>query len=161
MYTLVDNDEMSDIEERIASLGYTLPARAAGTAHFAPAVRSGNLVFVGGHGPLREGTYMKGKLGRDIDVDEGRDAARFAALNCLASLRAEIGDLGRVARIVKLFGMINAAADFTSHTEVLNGASDLVLEVFGDRGRHARAAVGMASLPMGISVELEMIAEVV
>jgi enamine deaminase RidA (YjgF/YER057c/UK114 family) len=130
-------------------------------ATYVEAVRTGNLVFVAGHGPSKDGQLIyKGKLGRDVDVETGYQAAQFVCLNMLASLKVEIGDLDRVKRIVKLLGMVNCVPDFGQQPEVINGASDLLVHVFGERGRHARSAVGMAGLPRGISVEIEMIVEV-
>jgi enamine deaminase RidA (YjgF/YER057c/UK114 family) len=130
-------------------------------AQYVSAVSTGNLVFVAGHGPHRDGELIyKGKLGQDVDVERGYEAAQLVALNMLASLKAEIGDLDRVKRVVKLLGMVNCVPDFGQQPEVINGASDLLVDIFGERGRHARSAVGMASLPRGISVEIEMIVEV-
>jgi enamine deaminase RidA (YjgF/YER057c/UK114 family) len=130
-------------------------------ATYVEAVRTGNLVFVAGHGPSKDGQLIyKGKLGRDVDVETGYQAAQLVCLNMLASLKVEIGDLDRVKRIVKLLGMVNCVPDFGQQPEVINGASDLLVHVFGERGRHARSAVGMAGLPRGISVEIEMIVEV-
>lgn len=152
---------MSRVEQRLKELGLELPEAPPPVANFVGAVRVGSLVFVSGHGPRHEGEYVYlGKLGTDLDVDAGYAAARLVALNCLASLKAVIGDLDNVSRVVKLLGMVNSAPDFTDQPWVINGASDLLVEVFGERGRHARSAVGMASLPMGISVEIEMIVEV-
>jgi enamine deaminase RidA (YjgF/YER057c/UK114 family) len=114
-----------------------------------------------GKGPTKpEGGYVQGKLGQDLSIDEGYQAARLAAIAQLSALKAQIGDLNKVVRIVKVTGMVNAGADFTSHPEVINGFSDFMVEVFGERGKHARAAVGMGSLPRNIAVEVEMIVEV-
>ena len=130
-------------------------------ANYVSAVRVGNLVFLSGHGPTRDGQLVfRGKLGVDMDVATGYQAAQQVALNLLATLKNEIGDLDRVKRVVKLLGMVNCAPDFGQQPEVINGASDLLTEVFGDRGRHARSAVGMQALPRGIAVEIEMIVEV-
>ena len=118
-------------------------------------------MFVSGHGTYRDGEYRHiGKVDSKISIEEAREAARLVILNALASLKAEIGSLDRVTRIVKLLGMVNSDPDFTQQPEVINGASDLLVEVFGDRGRHARSAVGMAALPLGIAVEIEMIVEI-
>lgn len=148
-------------EARLRELGIELPTPPAPVANYVRAVQTGNLVFVSGHGPTRDGkpVYV-GKLGRDLTVEEGYQAARLVMLNCLASLKALIGDLDRVKRVVKLLGMVNSAPDFGDQPKVINGASDLLVELFGERGRHARSAVGMAALPMGIAVEIEMIVEV-
>jgi enamine deaminase RidA (YjgF/YER057c/UK114 family) len=150
-----------DPERRLAELGLSLPEPNKPIANFVPAVRTGNLVFLSGHlpcGPLDP--TKTGRVGRERTIDEGRAAARDVALCLLATLKAEIGDLRRVRRIVRVFGMVYAAEEFTRHPEVINGCSDLLVEVFGERGRHARAAVGMASLPRGSSVEIEMLVEI-
>jgi enamine deaminase RidA (YjgF/YER057c/UK114 family) len=148
-------------EERLAALGIELPSPPPPLATYVRAVTSGNLVFVSGHGTYADGEYRHiGKVDSQISVEEAREAARLVILNALASLRAEIGSLDRVTRIVKLLGMVNSDPDFTRQPDVINGASDLLVEVFGDKGRHARSAVGMASLPLGIAVEIEMIVEI-
>ncbi|HYM68807.1 MAG TPA: RidA family protein [bacterium] len=152
---------MSQVEQRLTAIGLALPPAPASVANYVGAVQVGDLVFVSGHGPVKDGklTY-RGKLGRDFSVAEGYDAARLVMLNALASLRAAIGDLDRVKRVVKLLGMVNSTPDFLQQPEVINGASDLLVELFGDRGRHARSAVGMAVLPFDIAVEIEMIVQV-
>ncbi len=137
-----------EIDARLAGLGITLPDAPAPAANYVPYVVSGNLVFVAGQIPLRDGTLITGKLGADADIDTGREAARVCALNILAQVRAACdGDLDRVRRIVKLGGFVNSAGDFTQQPQVINGVSDLMGEVFGDKGKHARAAVSAASLP--------------
>ena len=152
---------MSQAEDRLKEKGLELPQPPSPMATYVETVRTGSLVFVAGHGPSKDGQLIyKGKLGRDVDVDTGYQAAQLVCLNMLASLKAEIGDLDRVKRIVKLLGMVNCVPDFGQQLEVINGASDLLVHVFGERGRHARSAVGMAGLPRGISVEIEMIVEV-
>lgn len=150
------------VEARLAELGITLPTPARPVANYVQAVTTGDLVFLAGHGPLEpDGGYVTGKVGRDLTLEQGREAARLTAIALLASLKQEIGDLDRVRRIVRVFGMVNADPSFTQHPQVINGASDLLVEVFGEeRGKHARAAVGMASLPIGIAVEIEMVVEV-
>ena len=149
------------IEMKIKEMGLELPAAGTPVANYVPAVRTGNLVFLSGHGPGRyDGTLIKGKVGADLNVDEGYDASRQVALVLLASLKAEIGDLDKVRRIVKLLGMVNCTPDFVDQPKVINGASDLLVDVFGDKGKHARSAVGVNALPMNISVEIEMIVEV-
>lgn len=149
------------IRQRLADLGLELPQLPQPVANYVRTVRTGNLVFLAGHGPLRpDGTYVTGKVGTDLTVEEGYEAARLTALALLSSLEAEIGDLDRVRRIVKVLGMVNADPSFTQHPQVINGFSDLMVELFGERGRHARSAVGMASLPLDIAVEIEMIVEV-
>lgn len=149
------------VERALAGLGLTLPPPPAAVANYVGAVVAGNLVFVAGHGPVKDGqlTY-KGKLGREFTTAQGAEAARLVMLNCLATLKAAIGSLDRVRRIVKLLGMVNGTPDFTEQPQVINGASDLLVSIFGDRGRHARSAVGMGSLPFNIAVEIEMVVEI-
>lgn len=152
---------MSHVEEKLAELGLQLPTPPPPVANYVRAVTVGNLVFLSGHGPSRDGKLVYvGKVGADLDVKTGYDAAQLVMLNCLSSLKEEIGELDRVKRVVKLLGMVNAAPDFGEQPEVINGASDLLTQLFGDRGRHARSAVGMVSLPRGIAVEIEMIVEI-
>ena len=153
---------MSKVEERLAKLGHEVPDPGTPMFNYVGAVRSGNLVFVAGHGPRRaDGEYLyRGKVGQDVDVDTARKAAELVILNCLGSLKQEIGDLDRVTRIVKLLGMVNCGPDFIEQSKVINAASDILVTAYGDAGKHARSAVGMSSLPMGISVEIEMIVEV-
>jgi enamine deaminase RidA (YjgF/YER057c/UK114 family) len=149
------------IEDKLSQLGLKLPAAGKPVANYVPAVRSGNLVFLSGHGPVMDdGSRVTGKVGRDLTLDEGYAAARRIALILLASLKSEIGDLDKVRRIVKILGMVNCTPDFVDQPKVINGASDLLVEIFGDKGRHARSAVGMNALPMNIAVEIEMIVEV-
>ncbi len=146
-------------EERLCELEIELPALPQSVARYASAVRQGNMLYLSGQGPgsLVLG-YKLGKLGVDLTVDEGYDHARLAGLALLSVIRAELGSLDRVRQVVKLFGMVNATPDFKAHPQVINGCSDLFHEVFGDEvGRHARSAVGMVSLPGGISVEVEAI----
>ncbi len=148
-------------ETRLAELGIELPTPPPPVANYVRAVTTGNLVFLAGHGPLRpEGGYVTGKLGKDLTVEEGYEAARLTAIALLASLKAEIGSLDRVQRVVRVEGMVNATPEFTDQSKVINGCSDLLVEVFGERGKHARAAVGMVSLPIGIAVEIQMVVEV-
>lgn len=150
-----------DIEKKLKELGISLPAPPKPLANYVPAVRAGNLLFVSGHGPYNDGkTMVSGKLGKELTIEEGYKTARNVALNCLASVQATLGDLNKVKRVVKLLGMVNCTEDFKDHPKVINGASDLLVEVFGDAGRHARSAVGMQSLPNGIPVEIEMVLEV-
>ncbi len=148
-------------EERMKELGLDLSSAPSPVANYVPAVRTGNLVFLSGQGPRRpEGGMVCGKVGLDLSVEEGYEAAGLVAVGLLSSLRAELGSLDRVKRVVKLLGMVNSTPDFGDQPRVINGASDLLVDVFGERGRHARSAVGMGSLPMGIAVEIEMIVEV-
>ena len=148
------------VEEKLKELGLELPPPATPMANYVPAVRSGNLVFLSGHGPVEKDRIIRGKLGRDLTVEEGYQAARIVAIGLLGSLKGVVGNLDKVRRIVKLLGMVNCEPTFLEHPKVVNGASDLLVEVFGDRGRHARSAVGMNALPVDIAVEIEMIAEV-
>ena len=150
-----------DVEERIASLGITLQEAPAPVANYVNAVRSGNLLFLAGKGPSKpEGGYITGKVGVDLTVEEGYQAGRLAAIAHLTVLKSELGDLNRVVRLVKVLGMVNCAPDFGNQPEVVNGYSDIMVEVFGERGKHARSAVGMNSLPRGIAIEVEVIVEV-
>ncbi len=157
------SNERVGVARRLHELGLTLPpAWQPQGMSFVPCVRSGNLLFVSGHGPRREdGSFITGKLGQDLDWQAGYEAARRVALDLLATVQAELGDLDRVRRIVKLLGMVNSTPDFTKQPLVINGASDLLIAVFGyERGSHARSAVGMVALPTNIAVEIEMIVEV-
>jgi enamine deaminase RidA (YjgF/YER057c/UK114 family) len=148
-------------EDKVKELGLDLSSPSAPVAAYVSAVRTGNLVFISGTIPVRaDGSRIEGKVGPDLTVQQGYDAARLTAVGLLARLRAEVGSLDKVRRIVKLTGFINAPPDFTQHPQVMNGASDLMGEVFGDAGKHARAAVGMGSLPFNVPIEIEMIAEV-
>lgn len=148
-------------EKKLQEMGISLPQTPKPIANYVPAVRTGNLLFVSGHGPYNDGKVAtSGKLGKELTVEQGYQAARNVALNCLASVKGNLGDLDRVKRVVKLLGMVNCTEDFKDQPKVINGASDLLVEVFGDAGRHARSAVGMQSLPNGIPVEIEMILEV-
>ena len=151
----------STAEERLQELGLTLPDVPTPVANYVPTVRTGNLLFVAGQvSRTQDGKSFRGKLGESMGVEEGYQAARSAALRALATMRAALGDLEKVRRIVRVLGMVSATPDFVDHPKVMNGASDLLVEVFGERGRHARCAVGMASLPGGAAVEIEVVAEV-
>ncbi|GGP12294.1 RidA family protein [Nonomuraea glycinis] len=148
-------------EQKIADLGLTLPEVVAPLAAYVPTVRTGDLVYTSGQLPMVEGKlHQTGKLGVDLGVDEGRAQARICALNAVAALKAEIGDLAKVKRIVKVVVFVASAPGFTEQPQVANGASDLLGEVFGDAGKHARSAVGVAALPLDAPVEVELIAEV-
>ena len=148
-------------EQMLEKLGIELFKPAKPAANYTRAVQTGNLVFLAGHGPLRaNGTSIKGRLGDDLTLEEGQEAARIVAISLLSTLKEEIGDLSRVKRIVKVTGMVNCTADFYDQSKVINGCSDLLVEVFGETGKHARAAVGMVSLPFNIAVEIEMIVEI-
>lgn len=152
---------MSQVEEKLRQMGYVLPPPPTPVANYIPGYRAGNLVFLSGVGPrASDGSMITGKLGQDLTVEQGYEAARRCALNLLANLKTIIGDLDKVKHVVKVLGMVNGAPDFARQPEVINGCSDLLVEAFGERGRHARAAVGMGSLPRGIAVEIEMVVEV-
>jgi|HubBroStandDraft_6_1064221.scaffolds.fasta_scaffold889259_1 enamine deaminase RidA (YjgF/YER057c/UK114 family) len=149
-------------EAKLRQLGIELPKVAAPVANYVPATRLGNLVFLAGTGPRNpDGSRPQGKVGRDVTIDEAKQHARNVGLQLLAALRDEIGSLDKVVRFGRVFGMVNAVPDFADHPKVINGCSDLFVEVFGDRGRHARCAVGMGSLPFNMTVEIEAVVEVV
>jgi len=148
-------------EKRLKALGIELPKVSNPVATYVNAVQTGNLLYLSGKGPLAvDGVRPKGKLGREFNIEQGYAHARSTGLDLLAVLKSELGSLDRVKRIVKLLGMVNCLPEFTDPPKVINGCSDLLVEVFGDKGRHARSAVGLNSLPMGIPVEIEMIVEV-
>ncbi len=145
-------------EARLAALGVALPPPPRPIATYATIVEHGGFVYTAGHGPLRpDGTFVQGKLGGGLDVAAGREAARLTGLAILASLRAHLGSLDRVVRCVKVLGIVNAVPEFTEHPQVVNGFSDLRVQVFGDAGVAARSAIGTSSLPAGIAVEIEAI----
>jgi len=149
------------IEQRLKELNIELPSAPAPIANYVRYVQVGNLLFVSGHGPSRDGKMVyTGKVGAGVSVEEGYQAARLVMLNCLASVKEALGDLDRVKKIVKLLGMVNAVPNFNDSPKVINGCSDLLVEVFGDAGRHARSAVGNVMLPNQISVEIEGIVAV-
>ena len=149
-------------ESRIKELGLTLPQPPKPLGNYVPGVRVGNLLFLSGHGPVRVNGVptARGKVGRDLSLEDGYKVAREVGLNLLGSAKTLLGSLDKVKRVVKVLGMVNSAEGFGDQPKVINGFSDLMVEVFGDNGRHARSAVGMAELPMGIPVEIEMILEV-
>ncbi len=150
-----------NVEQKLNELGLTLPQSRNPVANYLPAVGVGNLLFVSGHGPYNDGiTKISGKVGRELNTEEGYQTARNVALNCLASIKATIGDLDKVKRFVKLLGMVNCTNDFKDPPKVINGCSDLLVAIFGDAGKHARSAVGMQALPNQIPVEIEMILEI-
>ncbi|EKF17474.1 RidA family protein [Nitratireductor pacificus] len=153
---------MGKIDDKLASLGITLPATVAPAANYVPARRLGTQVFISGQVPSRDGKDLyTGKLGSDFSTEEGQAAARVCAVNVLAQLRQALdGDLDRVVGVVRLGGFVNAEPDFGEHPKVVNGASDLMVEVFGEAGRHARAAIGCYSLPRNVPVEIEALFEV-
>lgn len=146
--------------ENLKKMGVTLPEPTPPVANYVKFVRTGNLIFVAGHGPCG-GEFKRGKVTEDLTMEEAYQAARLTGVCLVATLNDALdGDLSKVKRIVRVFGMVNAPADFTDQPKVINGASDFLVEVFGDKGKHARAAVGMASLPSNIPVEIEMVVEV-
>jgi enamine deaminase RidA (YjgF/YER057c/UK114 family) len=149
-------------EARLAELGIDLPSGSAPVANYRMAVRTGNLLFVSGHGPAhRDGTRAQGKVGADLDLAEAQEAARLAGVNLVATVRRELGSLDSVRRIVKVLGMVNCAPGFDQTPAVIDGCSNFLVDLFGEEiGSHARSAVGMAELPFGIPVEIEMIVEV-
>ena len=146
------------IAERLHALGLELPPVFPPAANYLGCVVDGGLVHVGGHGPVAGPEIVRGKVGGDLSVDDGYRAARMTALSILATLQAELGDLDHIARIVKVFGMVNVAPGFDRMPAVIDGCSDLLVDVFGAAGRHTRSAVGLAELPFGIAVEIELTA---
>jgi len=152
----------SSIQDRLLELGVHLPAAPAPAANYVPAVRAGNLLFIAGQVPVQDGqAQYLGKVGAELSVEDGQRAARLCAINVLAQVAQALGgDLGRVVRCVRVGGFVNAVPEFTEHPKVVNGASDLLVAVFGEAGKHARTAVGAGSLPRGVAVEVEAVFEV-
>lgn len=150
------------VEARLSELGIKLPEVAAPVANYVGYVKTGNLVFVSGQVPIKDGKFLfQGKLGAAVSLEDGQSAAKLCAINIVAQLKAACdGDLDRVKRIVKLGGFVNSTPEFTDQPKVVNGASDLMVAVFGDKGKHARAAVSAGSLPMGVAVEVDAVAEI-
>ncbi|QTL02497.1 RidA family protein [Aquabacter sp. L1I39] len=149
------------VEQKLAELGITLPTPVAPLANYVPVVRTGNLLMVSGQVSIDgSGKLMTGKLGGGVDIETGRAAARLCAINILAQVKAAVGDLDKVVRVVKLVGFVNSTPDFVDQPKVVNGCSDFFVEVLGDKGRHARSAVGIAALPFDAAVEVEAIIEV-
>lgn len=152
---------MSKVEEKLAQMGYELPPLSPPAGNYLPASRSGNVVWMAGVGSLlADGSRIVGKLGADLTTAQGYEAARWCALNLLARMKAEIGDLDRVSRILKVVGMVNSAPDFTEQAQVVDGASDLFVQLFGESGRHSRSAPGMSALPGNNAVIVECVIEV-
>jgi enamine deaminase RidA (YjgF/YER057c/UK114 family) len=150
-----------DVERRLKELGITLPEPMAPAGRYVPAVRVGDIVFLSGTGPVRpDGSVVTGKVGHDLDLDAAREAARLTGLQILSMLAAELGSLDRVRRVAKLFGMVNCAPGFTRMPAVIDGCSEVLVDVLGDAGSGARSAVGMAELPFGIAVEIEAVVHV-
>ena len=162
------NDPSEDITEHTMSpeqvlddLGIDVGSYGSPVANYISAVQTGNLLFLAGHGPRRrDGSFVTGRLGDDLTVEDGYDASRITAIRMIITLKDFLGDLSRVRRIVDMTGMVAATADFGDHPKVIDGASDLLVQVFGERGRHARAAIGMGSLPFNTAVEFKMIVEI-
>lgn len=149
------------VEQKLKELKIELPTVSKPIANYVTANRVGNLIYLSGKGPQNaDGSYIKGKLGKDMSIEEGQKAARITGIMLLAALKSEIGDLDKVKSIVKVLGMVNCTPDFESQPMVINGFSNLMVEVFGEKGKHARSAVGVAALPFGMPVEIEMIVEV-
>ncbi len=152
---------MPRVEERLREIGVEIPLPPVPQGAYQPAVISGNLIFVSGQLPIKEGELLyRGKVGSEVSVEEGIEAARLAAINSLSIMKRELGDLDRVKRIVKLTGYVSSAPGFGMQAKVVNGASEFFYDVFGDMGRHARAAVGVYELPFGAPIEVEVIAEI-
>jgi enamine deaminase RidA (YjgF/YER057c/UK114 family) len=150
-----------DPESKLKELNIELPPIGKPIANYVHVVRSGNLLFLSGKGPSNaKGEFTTGKVGKDLTIEQGQAAARLTAINQMAVLKAELGDLNKVKRIVKVLGMVNCEADFKDHPIVINGFSDLIVQVFGEKGKHARSAVGMCSLPRNMAVEIELVVEV-
>lgn len=148
-------------EQNLEKLGISLPEASAPIATYVNVVRVGDLLFMSGKGPLKsDETYVTGKLGKDLTIEQGYDAARLAAICHIAVLKGELGSLSKVKRIVKVLGMVNCTDDFTEQPKVINGYSDFMVSVFGEKGRHARSAVGINALPMNVAVEVEVIVQI-
>jgi enamine deaminase RidA (YjgF/YER057c/UK114 family) len=150
-----------DAETNLKEKGIVLIAPSSPVANYVNAVRAGNLLYLAGKGPLKaDNTYVTGKVGKDLTIEQGYEAARITAINHLAVLKNELGSLNKVKRIVKVLGMVNCSEDFKDQPKVINGYSDLMVEIFGDKGKHARSAVGMNALPFNMAVEIEVILEI-
>ncbi len=153
--------QKTDYDKKLKDMGIELFPPQKPIANYVKAVRTGNLIYLAGHGPTKaDGTNITGKLGKDMTLEQGYEAAKQTGIALLSTLKGEIGDLNKVKRIVKVLGMVNCTADFTDQPKVINGFSDLMVGLFGEKGKHARSAVGMISLPNNIAVEVEMIVEV-
>jgi len=151
----------TDVEERLKKLGFELPVVAKPVAEYVPAKRVGNFVYVSGQGPIRDGKAVYvGRVGKEVSLDEAYKAAEICALNCLAAIKLVVGSLEEVEQIVQVRGFVNSAQDFHDQPKVMNGASELLVRAFGDRGRHVRAALGTSNLPGNIPVEIEMVVRV-
>ena len=149
------------IEEKLKELGIELKTPPSPVANYIPVQQTGNLIYLSGQGPRNEsGDFISGKVGSDITAEEAYELARNTAINLVSAMKSYLGSLDKVKKIVKVFGMVNSTSDFTDHPKVINGCSDFFVEVFGNKGRHARSAVGMGSLPNNMAVEIEIIVEV-
>ncbi|MDY0256782.1 RidA family protein [Gudongella oleilytica] len=152
---------MSEIEKKLGELGIILPGQTKSMGNYVTARRSGNILYLSGNGPMREGkVVMSGKLGADLTVEQGYEAARITAINILGVLKSELGDLDKINQFVKVLGFVQSTDDFYDQPKVINGASDLFVEVLGEKGRHARSAIGTCVLPFNLPVEIEVIVEV-
>lgn len=149
------------IAQRLGDMHVTLPEAGKPLGNYVTVVQTGNLLFLSGHTSTKPGREVLGKVGADLSIEQGYAAARSVATDMLATMQDALGSLDRVARVVKLLGMVNSSADFTGHPKVVNGASDFLVEVFGERGRHARSAIGVAALPANAAVEIEAVIEIV
>jgi enamine deaminase RidA (YjgF/YER057c/UK114 family) len=150
-----------DFDKRLKELGVELIAPTKPMANYVKAVRVGNLIFLAGHGPTKaDGTNVTGKVGKDLTLEQGAEAAKITAISLISTLKGELGDLNKVKRIVKVNGFVNCNSDFTDQPKVINGCSDLLVAIFGDKGKHARTSVGTNVLPSNIAVEIEMVVEV-
>jgi enamine deaminase RidA (YjgF/YER057c/UK114 family) len=151
----------TDFDKKLKELNIQLIPPSQPIANYVKAVRTGNLLYLAGHGPSRaDGSLIMGKLGKDMTIEQGYEAARQTAISLISTLKAELGNLNKVKRIVKVLGMVNCTPEFGDQPKVVNGCSDLLVAVFGDKGKHARSAVGMNALPVGMAVEIEIIVEV-
>ncbi|NII24965.1 RidA family protein [Pseudoflavitalea sp. X16] len=161
LFTMAAGLQAQDAEQKLKEKGIVLTTPSAPVANYVNAVRVGNLLYLSGKGPTKaDGTHITGKVGKELTLEQGYQAARLVGINHLAVLKAELGSLNKVKRIVKVLGMVNCENSFGDHPKVINGYSDLMVEIFGDKGKHARSAVGMGSLPMNIAVEVEVIVEI-
>ena len=149
-----------DIYDKLKTVGITLPAVSIPAAAYLPFVQTGKLIFLSGHLAKKDGKVIVGQLGKNTSLEEGKQAARAIAIDLMGTLHAAVGDLNKVKRIVKVMSLVNSTADFTDQHLVTNGCSELLVEVFGDAGKHARSAFGVAQIPMGACVEIEMVVEV-
>lgn len=161
LFLAINISAQVDVEKKLKELGIELITPTKPMANYVKAVRTGNLIFLAGHGPSKgDGTLITGKVGKELSTEQGAEAARQTAISLLSTLKAEIGDLNKVKRIVKVLGMVNCTENFTDQPKVINGFSDLMVQVFGEKGKHARSAVGMYALPSNMAVEIEMIVEI-